>query len=384
MDDISRRDFAFKKLPGMILALYSLSGGGTEAFESQKGQDPRRLTVGVEEGDENYMFNFLRDMTVDSDGNMYLLDQRMREVRKFSPAGDFISKFGSRGNGPGEFRTPLMIRNDGENCLYIYDLGRKLISKFDLEGNFIDVNLNTEQITPSVMDFHVLDGDRLIVHGFNTYGYESLDDVRLFHLAEMGKGLVDSFGKVVHYEDTERYVERFKSRYETAYFFQGGTAVDASSGRVYHVPKFRPKRLAIYDIGEDLPSEIFEDDSLSGRLKVGTVKRDEIRKKRHDMSFTPDNPSANNIPVLDADQTREGDQVFLVGDDLYSMAKDRKGGVTYVRGYSTEDGRRVFNRDYDFDPLGNVPKLCYIDPDFNAYFVTVRNPFPHVVREPLK
>ncbi len=76
---------------------------------------------------------------VDSEGNIYFLDSRGSSgiwVFKFNKSGKFVSSFGRKGEGPGEFQKPNMIRVTNEDEIAIIDLYRKL-AIMDKDGNLI-------------------------------------------------------------------------------------------------------------------------------------------------------------------------------------------------------------------------------------------------------
>ncbi len=58
----------------------------------------------VELGRENLMFQNIESICEDLEENFYVLDSKAFKVYKFSPKGKLLLSFGSRGEGPGEFR----------------------------------------------------------------------------------------------------------------------------------------------------------------------------------------------------------------------------------------------------------------------------------------
>ena len=48
-----------------------------------------------------------------------------------------VSKFGQPGNGHGTFQSPWGVAIDNHNCLYVSDVGSKLIQKFTADGEFL-------------------------------------------------------------------------------------------------------------------------------------------------------------------------------------------------------------------------------------------------------
>lgn len=65
--------------------------------------------------DEEFLFGVLSQITLDGEGNIYLLDAQLSQVVVFSPDGEYLRTIGREGEGPGEFRRPsdMFITADG-------------------------------------------------------------------------------------------------------------------------------------------------------------------------------------------------------------------------------------------------------------------------------
>jgi hypothetical protein len=97
------------------------------------------LTIGVAEGDDNYMFGTSIQATADEKGGIYVLDWSRKKIQKFDPAGKFLFSIGRAGQGPGEFGNLWEMRFDGKGGIYITDISNKRVSFFDKEtGAFRD------------------------------------------------------------------------------------------------------------------------------------------------------------------------------------------------------------------------------------------------------
>ncbi len=81
----------------------------------------KAMTIGVLEGDEQYVLGRVADIEVDSDGNMYVLDSEFSEVRIYSPEGTFLFAVGGPGEGPGEFRSPRSLDLDPAGRILVAD-----------------------------------------------------------------------------------------------------------------------------------------------------------------------------------------------------------------------------------------------------------------------
>lgn len=97
------------------------------------------LSIGVAEGDENYMFGSSVQATADEKGGIYVLDWGRKRIQKYDPAGKFLFSIGRKGQGPGEFGNLWEMRFDAKGRIYITDIANKKISFFDKEtGRFQD------------------------------------------------------------------------------------------------------------------------------------------------------------------------------------------------------------------------------------------------------
>ena len=76
-------------------------------------------------------------IAVDPVGNIYVTDNWADSVWKFSPSGDVITHWGSRGIGKGQFGGPGNIAIDSQGFIYITDINNNRIQKFSSDGTYI-------------------------------------------------------------------------------------------------------------------------------------------------------------------------------------------------------------------------------------------------------
>lgn len=74
-------------------------------------------------------------LAVDGLGNIYALGVFTVEVFKFSPEGRFLTRWGSRGEGKGQFRSVQDIAVDGQGRVYVCEVDR--IQVFDSSGRLL-------------------------------------------------------------------------------------------------------------------------------------------------------------------------------------------------------------------------------------------------------
>ncbi len=72
-------------------------------------------------------------VAVDASDNVYILD-RSRRIQKFTPGGNFVSKFVFPPPKLGEFTAPVGMLVDNEGFLYVCDVPNSRIQKFDRNG----------------------------------------------------------------------------------------------------------------------------------------------------------------------------------------------------------------------------------------------------------
>jgi hypothetical protein len=76
-------------------------------------------------------------VSVDSEGNVYVADTYNFRVQKFTSDGVFITKWGTSGSGDGQFAYPYGIAVDPGNNVFVVDYSNFRIQKFSPDGDFI-------------------------------------------------------------------------------------------------------------------------------------------------------------------------------------------------------------------------------------------------------
>lgn len=97
------------------------------SFETQKGKDGQA-------------YGKPRTVAVNSLGQIYVVIPYAKEVRVYSPQGEYLFAFGRKlikgEEGKGRLSEPSGIAIDQEDLVYISDLERDMIVAFDTKGNF--------------------------------------------------------------------------------------------------------------------------------------------------------------------------------------------------------------------------------------------------------
>jgi len=71
--------------------------------------------LGGDSEDEEEFFGVIADIDIDADGQVYLLDSQLAEVKIYTKDGEYVRSIGHEGEGPGEFRHPnaMFFTSDG-------------------------------------------------------------------------------------------------------------------------------------------------------------------------------------------------------------------------------------------------------------------------------
>ncbi len=77
-------------------------------------------------------FGLIGGVAADATGNAYVADQTNHRVEKFGPNGEFLMQFGKKGTGLGEFSSPRSVAIDPQGDVWVGDEGR--IQEFTPNG----------------------------------------------------------------------------------------------------------------------------------------------------------------------------------------------------------------------------------------------------------
>ncbi len=94
------------------------------------------LSIGVESGDENYMFSELFTLEVDDDGNIFTVDTKEECIKVFDNNGHYLRRIGNKGQGPGEIQNYGRIFFIG-SYVAIIDIGNNRLSFFKKNGEYV-------------------------------------------------------------------------------------------------------------------------------------------------------------------------------------------------------------------------------------------------------
>ena len=117
-------------------------GACEDAYRADSLQDSDRLItlatdtvyhIGIITQDE-HDFVWISSVGFDASGRLHVLDTDAHEVTSWDGDGRMIRRFGSRGDGPGEFQTPRGAYVFRDGTVAVLDIGHRALVTFDSAG----------------------------------------------------------------------------------------------------------------------------------------------------------------------------------------------------------------------------------------------------------
>jgi len=106
-----------------------------QAMEAPVTLTPERLwQIGGDTDVDEEFFGVINRVLVNDEGNVYLLDNQLNEVKIFSSGGEYVTTMGREGEGPGEFRQPVDMCFLPDGTLGVFQLAPGRIVKLTTDG----------------------------------------------------------------------------------------------------------------------------------------------------------------------------------------------------------------------------------------------------------
>lgn len=170
--------------------------GVPHIMNPDKGMQPqlkisfkKELEIGLEEGDENYVFEQIIAADVDGEGRIYILDFSACNLRIFSPEGQYIRTIGRKGQGPGEFTYPVAVSLINPDTLMVVESVSHRFCFFDRKGTFL--SYFKPEFLGSIQRAEAIPGDRFLItrRGFEKRGNKTFMTLELNIMTGSGKTL---------------------------------------------------------------------------------------------------------------------------------------------------------------------------------------------------
>ncbi len=320
---------------------------GPGLWEGDEGKDisfEESLILGQEQGADYLMFYRLRDLAVDSEQNIYVLDAGNHRVIKFGKQGQFIWKVGRKGQGPGEFQYPRDVSLSPEEEVVVGDGQR--VHFFTVESNY----LRSIRLDKSWHDFFFLPDGRILVSLF----VRGRPGVAAEYCTEDGKFIKE-------FPDEYRYGPELSMGGGVSI---GGGGIQLIGNKIYFsLPD--QYEIRTYDLEGNLMSKI----KRNSKLKPPDIKVTNIKGSMR-VTVGPSDCSGPCFVVP---------QKYLINSLRLVEKKDEKK-------YDIKHFLEFFNSEGQFLRRVELPggrELVTIDSQENFYFIQT-DPFPKVIRTSLK
>ncbi len=214
-----------------------------------------------------------------SNGDILILEERGAAVKRYDEHYKYISAFGQKGQGPGDFSSPFCLRlNSRRDKLYVAD---SKISRFSLDGSFED-GFKPEVIAVfgsigaqyRKSGMAVLSGSRVMLPSHPSAWLESGQD-KLLSVYDRTGAIIRTFGTVKMYDDPGLTVNanicNFTSDAEDntyiAYAYQNRISKYSSEGEMV----FSADRPLPYEVKNVTKVEVFKSGSVEKEFSWPSV-----------------------------------------------------------------------------------------------------------------
>ncbi len=179
-----RRQFLTFTVICTIALIFCLIGCSRGKQQPQQISLTEDLVIGVESGDEQFMFADIGDIELDSEENIYILDWKDSKIKKFDKNGTFLRSLEvKQGEGPREASYIMGIAVTPKGKIYAHDRNTGKILVFD-EG--------FEWVRSFTTGFRSID---ILSYSEEEFIILGIKDENIFHIFNQEGNLLESFGE---------------------------------------------------------------------------------------------------------------------------------------------------------------------------------------------
>ena len=113
----------------------------------------------LEDASKDFFLDIINTIRIDDDGKVYMLSRKVAKVFIFSDQGKFLSSFGRKGEGPGEFMRPQILFLV-DNHIIVMDTGNNQMHYFTKTGAF----KKSFRIEPRTFPIGFIDSYNFVIH----------------------------------------------------------------------------------------------------------------------------------------------------------------------------------------------------------------------------
>ena len=109
------------------------NGDGVQKFT----KDGEFISKFGSEGEGDGQLDLPWGICLDNEGYIYIADWRNDRIQKFTSDGEFVAKFGTSGDGDGQLSRPASVAVDSDGNMYVADWGNQRLQVLGPDGGFI-------------------------------------------------------------------------------------------------------------------------------------------------------------------------------------------------------------------------------------------------------
>ncbi len=94
------------------------------------------LRIGTVKGSDEYMFGEIREMAVDDEGQIFVLDIKKTLINVYDKNGLYKKTIGRHGQGPGELQAPQRMSKTWQDEIVVEDHGARAFVYYTLDGQY--------------------------------------------------------------------------------------------------------------------------------------------------------------------------------------------------------------------------------------------------------
>ncbi|MFC1563793.1 6-bladed beta-propeller [candidate division KSB1 bacterium] len=159
---------------------------------------------GIEAGDDEYILNCPRDISLDSKENIYIADDEDHNIKKFNKDGIYIETIGREGQGPNEFHYPHNIQIDIHDNFYIQSTDGSGLKMFNKQWKYI--TSFKDHFIGHPTEYKIIDEETMLVSYLSGIHPEYF----LFIVDRDGK-ILKKFGEVRQYDHLSMKANGYKA-----------------------------------------------------------------------------------------------------------------------------------------------------------------------------
>ncbi len=311
------------------------------------------LVIGESEGQEEYMFSEARDLDVDSEENIYVLDAKEAHIKVYDRDGSYQRTIGKKGEGPGEMKRPENLAITPKHELMVNDWSARAIHFFSLDGQYLK-SLNLKGMV--FFRNPVADSQNQIVAGYSVMAETVTSYLKIFNPDMTEKKTIYSYESAqypkinpLHAQcywqigKDDHIIWGYNDIYEIRYLEPDGSLFMKVSKEYAPVKITEQEKLEFYKskFGQEAPPEgieiswnshhnpfIYLSGDDEGRVFVRTYEKAPKGQYYYDV-FNSQGKYIAKIPLRHRPRVWKQDKLYVISEDIAGFQQVRRYSVNW-------------------------------------------------------